>query len=154
VSACKLGSYDIVDVWIFLTTKLVTLLTTTYRGWSAPSLSIRRRVYQEACERVEDLFTLDFCMALGCSITSIYVLVWFYQINMKRLIGCHDHIIDIISGCDYIFEKKSWNVESTRNDVCLKFKVMRSMSFTWISTIVYILEIWTRYPLLPKIKFG
>jgi hypothetical protein len=45
-------------------------------------------------------------MALGCSITSIYVLVWFYQINMKRLIGCHDHIIDIISGCDYIFEKK------------------------------------------------
>jgi hypothetical protein len=64
-----------------------------------------------------------FCMVIRCGITRIYILVGLYQINMKHLIGCHGHTMDITYGCDYIFEKCQ-NIGWRRNDICLKFKVL------------------------------
>jgi hypothetical protein len=46
-----------------------------------------------------------FCMVIECGIMSIYILVGLYYINMKHLIGCQCHTMDIIYECDYIFER-------------------------------------------------
>jgi hypothetical protein len=48
-------------------------------------------------------------MVLGCSIMSIYILDRLYQISMNHLIACHGHIMEIISGCDWLF-KRSQNI--------------------------------------------
>jgi hypothetical protein len=66
----------------------------------------------------------DFCMVLGCSIMSIYILDRLYQISMKHLIACHGHIMEIISGCDWLF-KRSQNIGCGRNDMYFKFKVVQ-----------------------------
>jgi hypothetical protein len=63
-------------------------------------------------------------MVIRCGITSIYIIARFYQINMKHLIGCHGHTMDIIYECYYIFER-SQNIRWRRSEMCLKFKVLQ-----------------------------